>query len=221
MAATDKNVAIRKRQQIENAGRTMFMWVAIAAALVGTAAVVGVSLFERMVFNQEILNEKNNTVRTLKDNNAIVDELKANVRVLNTNEALKETPRSADAEPVSVILDALPSSSNAEAFGASLQKKLLNVDGVSIETLSPLNVETEVEAGNVGEIAYEFTVTTSSQNVAALKTVLQNLEKSIRPIDLVKLSVDQQNNRVTLSGEVHTYFLPETKVELTEIEVEP
>ncbi len=221
MAGSDKQVALRKRQQIEGAGRTMFMWVAIAAALVGTAGVVGVSLFERMVFNQKVLYAKNATLSNLEHNNEIADELKQNVRVLNTNTALLETPRSEDAEPISVVLDALPATANAEAFGASLQKKLLRVDGVTIDSLSPVSVDEIPENGSVAEISFEFSVTTSAGRADALKKVLKNIERSIRPIDILTLTVDQQNNKITMSAEVRTYYLPETKVELTEAEVEP
>ena len=46
----DKNVALRKRQQIENANRTMFTWVAAAAAVVGISIVISVSLFQTIDF---------------------------------------------------------------------------------------------------------------------------------------------------------------------------
>lgn len=223
MADDGKQPALRKRQQIENAGRNMFLWVALAAALVGTAGVVGVSLFQRMVFNQAVINEKNNTVSVLKNNNEIVEDLKNNVRVLNTNAQLRETPRSEGAEPLTVVLDALPSSANADALGTSLQEKLFDVGGVTIENLSPLtadDVATTDETGpTVGTIKYQFTVTTSPSNINALKQVLRNFERSIRAINVKNLKIEQQNNRVSMSGELEAYYLPEAKVELQKKEV--
>lgn len=223
MAVAEKQVALRKRQQIENAGRTMFMWVAISAALVGLAGVVGVSLFERMVFNQRILSAKNTTVSTLKHNNSVVDELKDNVRLLNTNANLYKTPRLAGSEPISAVLDALPASANAEAFGASLQEKLLNADGVSIDLLSPLSATSSEDSDDesVGEIAFQFSVSTAASNASALKEVLRNLEKSIRAIDITSLTIEQQNNKITLSGEVRTFYQPAAQVELKEKAVKP
>src|SRR5690242_6343155 len=117
------NVAIRKRQQIENAGKTMFLWVAISAAVVGLAGVLSASMFERIAFNQKVINAKNKTVDNLKKDNAAVDELKRNVRVRNTDQALADTPRLDGSEPISVVLDALPSNANSSALGASLQQK--------------------------------------------------------------------------------------------------
>ncbi|MBP9667994.1 hypothetical protein KBD87_04310 [Candidatus Saccharibacteria bacterium] len=221
MAATDKQVALRKRQQIENAGRMMFIWVAIAAALVGTVGVVGVSLFNRMVFNQKILAEKNTTADTLKKNNQIVDTLKENVRVINTDQNLVKTPHAQDAEPISVVLDALPATANSEAFGASLQEKLLNIDGVSLESLSPIAGEAVSTQPDVSEIAFRFSVSVASGNATALKKVLSNLEDSIRPVSVRKVSIEQQNNKIAMSVEVSTYYLPETTVQLNKKAVKP
>lgn len=226
MADDGKQPALRKRQQIENAGRNMFLWVAIAAALVGTAGVVGVSLFQRMVFNQRVISEKNNTVSVLKNNNEIVEDLKNNVRVLNTNAQLRQTPRSDGAEPLTVVLDALPAQANADALGTSLQEKLFNVGGITIENLSPTSTAAQTSTADdaensVGTIGYQFTVTTSSSNINALKQVLRNFERSIRAINVISLEIEQQNNRVSMSGELEAYYLPEATVELKDEEVSP
>ena len=135
-----ENTAVRKRQQIESTNKMMFMWVAGAAAIVGVALVLCISLFQRLTFNQRVISEKSQTVSNLQHNNEIVEDLRQNSRVLNTNSALLETPRPQGAEPISVVLDALPSQANSSALGASLQKKLLT--GVSIDSL-PVESVTE------------------------------------------------------------------------------
>lgn len=215
--------ALRKRQQIENAGRNMFLWVAIAAALVGTAGVVGVSLFQRLVFNQRIISEKNTTISTLQKNNSVVDELKDNVRVLNTNSNLRTTPRSPSSEPITVVLDSLPAQPNAEALGTSLQEKLLDVSGVTIDALTPVEADETVAPSEDGPqpITFQFTVSTSASGLDALKTVLRNFERSIRAVNVKNLKLEQQNNRVSMSGELEAYYMPEASVELKEIEVKP
>lgn len=229
----DKDVAIRKRQQIEKAGRTMFIWVATAAAVVGIAAVLAVSLFQRLVFNQKVINAKNETIAVLRDNNTVVNDLKDNVRVLNTNSALLNTDRSENSEPISVVLDALPSQPNSSALGASLQQKLLNVEGVVIESLTvdPIaGVEDNIDTGDTSvsdsetgdnEIRFQFTVSTKASKVNALKEVLKRIESSIRAIDIYKLSVEQQNDSISLSVEGRAYFEPEVTVELQKESIKP
>ena len=182
-----------------------------------------------MTFNQKVINKKNETVKTLKSNNEVVDELKENIRVLNTNEALVDTDRLEGTEPLSVVLDALPAQPNSSALGASLQQKLLDVGGVSIESLTvePIyGVEDDEEAEDVaanemGEINFEFSVSADKSNISALKKVLLNLEQSIRTIDVQSLNIEQQNNTITLSVEGKAFYKSEFKVELIDEEVSP
>ncbi len=219
-----KDAGLRKRQQIENAGRKMFLWIAIAAALVSVAAVVSYSLWQQLVFNQKVIGRKQETVSNLRHNNEIVDKLKDETRVLNTNSALGATPRLDGAEPITVILDALPAQANSAAFGASLEQKLLSVGGVTIESsdVTPAAEEGSGEASTsetaVGEnqIAFQFTVRVDSAQVGKLKDVLTNLQRSIRPVMVTSITIERQSNQMTMDVEGHTVYAPAKKVELTE-----
>ncbi|HMH70384.1 MAG TPA: hypothetical protein VK502_03210, partial [Candidatus Saccharimonadales bacterium] len=84
-----QDIAIRKRQQIANANRMMFIWVAAVSAIVGIAIVASLFLLQKAWFNEKVLAEKAQTASTLTDNNKVINNLKDEVRVLNTNEALK------------------------------------------------------------------------------------------------------------------------------------
>lgn len=224
----DNSPALRKRQQIENANKTMFLWVAGAAALVGIAAVLSVSMFERISFKQEIINEKRATATVLNENNKVADELKEKIRVLNTNQALLSTPRVDGSQPVSVILDALPSAANSSALGASMQQKLLRVDGVTIETLvvDPISgVEDSGDSSSEGSgdnaISFRFTVSAAGGQEAKLQEVLRNLERSIRIVNVTSASLEQQGQggKITMSVEGEAFYQPPTVVELKEKKV--
>ena len=56
--AAKKDVAIRKRQQIAGANRTMFLWVAAISVVVGFCAVAALFLTQNMLFNEKVLSEK-------------------------------------------------------------------------------------------------------------------------------------------------------------------
>jgi hypothetical protein len=204
----------------------MFIWVVVAAAVIGAALVLSLSLFERLSFNQKIIDEKSTTVNNLRDNNEVVDELKDNARVLNTDPSLAETPRPEGRQPISVILDALPSQANSSALGASLQQKLLN-DNVSIESLTVEPIEGaedgegELEDDEVQEITFDFTVSAGADQADALRAVLRKMERSIRTINVTALEIEQQNSKISLSVEGVAYFLPEKRVELEKERVRP
>src|SRR6218665_3607322 len=121
----DNDVAIRKRTQIAQANRTMFIWIAIASALIGTAAVVSIFLFQKLTFNEQVLSVKQETVSTLDHNISVVDSLKDDIQALEVNTALMSVKANDSDEALQVVLDALPSEANSLALGASLQNKLL------------------------------------------------------------------------------------------------
>jgi hypothetical protein len=229
------STALRKRQQIANANRMMFMWVAGVSAVVGIALVASIFLFQKALFNEKVLNEKSKTASTLIKNNKVVDELKNQVRVLNTNTALKSAMAPGESQPIQVVLDALPSEANSSAFGASLQKKFLNADGLQLDALivnpvlgvesqsnsSVQNASKTVSSVTQNTITFSFTVSTNVANANALKSLLTNLEHSIRPIDLTSLSVEAQGVRLVLKVAGATYYEPAKTVDLRNKTVKP
>lgn len=234
--AVDQEVAIRKRQQIANANRMMFIWVAAVSAVVGVAIVGSIFLVQKAWFNEKVLMEKTKTASTLTENNKVIDELKDQIRVLNTNEALKSAMVNSESQPVQVVLDALPADANSSALGSSLQEKFLNGSGLSIESLNvdPVQgVESQTNqsvqdasapnAGTMGDnkIYFRFSVSTAANNATAFKELLQKLERSIRAIDITSLTIETQGARLVLAVEGHAYYEPAKTVELKDKTVKP
>lgn len=232
-----KDTAIRKRTQIAKANRTMFMWVAIVSVVVGIAIVSSIFLVQKIVFNTKIQTEKNKTIATLKADNNNVSDLEAQVRVLDTNQALIDSKASPTDQAVQVILDALPSDANSFALGASLQNKLLSgIPGLTLETLQVdpvVGVEslstdtTTVQAtpvattsgsGDQSQITFRFSVSGSG---TALKQVLTNLELSIRTIDVTSLKIESQGANQLMTVEARAFYEPALTVQLTDKVVKP
>jgi hypothetical protein len=228
-------MALRKRQQIANANRTMFMWVAIVSALVGIAIVGSIFLFQQAMFNEKVLKLKSTTASTLRSNNKAIPELENQVREMNTNQALTDAMAPNQKQPIRVVLDALPSDANSPAFGSSLQAKFLNDPALKIESLnvdpvvgvesqtdsSVVNASRSDSSDNTHEITFRFSVSTDINNVSALKALLQKLERSIRAIDPTSLKIETQGARILLSVEGRAFYEPAKTVELKEKTVKP
>lgn len=221
------DVAIRKRTQIANANKTMFIWIAIASALVGSALVVSIFMAQKLFYNEKVLAEKQTTVSTLEHNNSVAGELEDKIRVLDTNVALSSVKAADSDQAIQVILDALPSEPNSFAFGSSLQNKLLvGIDGLSIESLQVdpiVGVETLAaedaavpEEGTAGyEITFQFQVKGSLES---FKQVLSNLEKSIRTVHITSVRIEIQGTpQMTVRGKV--FYEPEKTIELQDKKV--
>src|SRR5690554_2580760 len=100
------DAAIRKRTQIAKANRTMFIWIAVASALIGSAVVVSIFMAQQLFYNEKVLAEKQETVSTLSHNNSVVGDLEDEIRVLDTNTALTSAKARESNQALQVILDA-------------------------------------------------------------------------------------------------------------------
>lgn len=231
-----QEMALRKRQQIANANRMMFIWVAAVSAIVGIAIVGSIFLFQKARFNEKVLGIKDHTAKTLHDNNKAIPELENAIRQMNTNQALIDSMAPNQTQPIRVVLDALPSDANSSALGASLQEKFLNDPALKIESLTvdPVaGVESQTDANvedaaattegetAANEVVFRFSVSADLSNASALKDLLQRLERSIRAVDIISLNIETQGTRLLLSVEGRAFYEPAKTIELKEETVKP
>ena len=226
MPATErKQGAVKKRQQIQDSSKTMFLWVAGMSVVVGFALVVSWFLWQQIAYKTKVVSVKNETVQILKDNNEAAETLRENMRVRETNTALNEAKADDDDNALQVILDALPSDANSLALGASIQRELADgVSGLSIEslTVTPANDE-QAEGSSVssdageGEISFRLEVTAS--RIDAHKELLERFERSIRVIDIDNLQFERNSDTYTMTLDAHGYFQPAKVIELREEKV--
>jgi len=217
--------ALRKREQISNANRTMFIWIAGVSAIVGVALVISIFLVQKIIFGEKVLNEKKHTVSVLSNNLKVIPSLKDNIAVLNTNENLASVRLNDTDPPLQSVLDALPASPNATALGSSLQKKLLaGVPGVAIESINvdPVtDVDAQSDTNSPSSIKFSFSVSVSNTAYSSLKELLQKIEKSIRPFNVTNLTVEAQPSKVTMMAEGVSYYQPAQSLELRDKVVKP
>ncbi len=218
---------MHKRQQITKANQMMFLWVAGASVVVGFAIVICLFLGQRIIFNNKVIAKKNETQSRLESNIKAVPELEKNIRVLNTNEALKSVRLKDDDLAVQSVLDALPADANDTALGSSLQARLISgVSGVTLETMSvePINTGEEAPAASddgLFKINFTFAVSVDANNTDALREVLLRIERSIRAVNASSLTVESQGNRRLLTVTGFAYYEPAKTIELKDEVVRP
>lgn len=214
---------LRKRQQISRANRTMLLWIAGVSVIVGVSIVLIVFLAQKIWFGEKVLGEKNKTVSVLEKNLKAIDGedgLRNNIQQRNTDKNLMAVRLNENDPPLQSILDALPATPNSTALASSLQIKLLSgIPGVAIETISVDSADqndAQATAGNTGsdQIGFTFSVSTDASNYAALKQVLERLEKSIRPFTVTSLNVEVQGSKVIMTVSGVSYYSLAKTVEL-------
>lgn len=221
----ENDVALRKRAQIAKANQVMLIWVMIVSVVIGFSAVASVFLVNKLVYNQKVINEKNKTVSTLDKNLKSIDGLKDQIRALNSNAALQSVKAGQDDDAVQVVLDALPSSPNSLALGASLQNRILSgINGLTIEQLQVDTVNADGSSssssasGSTQQNSIPFRMTVVG-DVTALDEVLTRLERSIRTIDVTGLTIESRGNNQALIITAQAFYQPETTIQLKDKEV--
>ena len=225
-----KEVAIRKRQMISKANRNMFIAVALASMVLGFAIVGSVFLIKKGVFNNKVIIEKQKTVKTLKASNANYPELETNIKNMRLNKELETLFRDIltgdeDEDILRIIPNSLPSVSNYAALGASISDRLLDINDITIQSVrigrggsSSIGSSTQ-STGLAKPIEYHFSV---YGPITATREVMENLEKSIRIIDVSKMTLTySRTDRLTLDVTGNAYYVDPAIAELGEKEVKP
>lgn len=220
--ATTLQPAMKKRQIIANSNRTMFVWVASMSAIVGICAVLSYFLGQHVITQWNVNSKLSGTLSTLEKNIINVEELRKEVKVLDTNAALNSAKANPEDRAVQVVLDALPADANILALGASLQRRLLtDVDGLETESINIEPAAMSDSGGSSGAEAQSgelpFVIRVNSKDANALKSMLDRLERSIRIISVDSLSIERSSNSYSMSVNARAFYLSEKKLELRQV----
>src|SRR6266496_2457262 len=209
-------VGLKKRQQIENAGRSMFIWVAAASVAVSICVVTVQFLYQQWSYDNRVLGAKYKAADTLKKNIDNSKKLQDAVNALVSNDALASVKTNPDDSNTKSVLDALPGKADSTALATSLQQAILNRSGVTIENITvpsedPLtNNGTATSGTNAPEATpqeMQFTIVVGG-SYDKIRSMMLDLERTIRPIKLtaVDLNGDDAAMTATISGV--TYYQP-------------
>lgn len=212
---------VRKRSLIAKARKNVLYWVGGAASVLSAVAVIATMLVQTAMFNQSVLNQKNDTLKKIRQNIEIAPDLKADIRKLDTNSELRLVRPNDEASALQTILDALPADENRLALGASLQKRIfeeapgVRIDALSVDPSSGDMMSQDGSAeGETGlqQVSFATTISGSPDN---LKRALNRLERSIRAFNITTLTGTTQDNQVSLQITGVAYYFPPANLELT------
>lgn len=204
---------LKKRQQIELAGRNMFVWVVVAAVAVSFCLATGQYLFSKWQYNNKILGAKYTAIDTLKTNINNAKQLKDEVDALVANNDLASVKTNDADSNLKSILDALPTGSDPAALATSLQQTILNRSGVTIEsvTIPPEadSVDPATLASTPQEVRFSFIV---SGSYTKMKALFHDLERTIRPIKVTTVVMTGSLSNLRVNVDAITYYQPSKNV---------
>lgn len=212
-ADTPRLTGLKKRQQIEIAGRVMFVWVAIAAAALSFCAATGQYLFVKWQHNNAVIAAKQKADDTLASNIVSAKDLIKQVDGLVADVPLSTVKTSPTDPNTKSVLDALPTTFDPAALATSLQRVVLSRSGVSIDNIS---VPQELDAPSADstkpvpqEMKFSFIITGSYE---AVKKAMTDVEKTIRPIKITSINMAGSDTNLRAAVEAVTYYQPPKSV---------
>lgn len=210
-----------KQLAINKDNATILIIVGLASFIVVFSLVASQALLKQSSYQGKVINKKQKALKQLKTNQAEVDKLKNSYQTFasgDTNILGGSTKGTGggDGENPSLILDALPSKYDFPGLATSLEKvfksyKLESITGTDDEVTQ--SAQQTVGKPVPVEIPFSISVSGSGQSS---KQMLQIFERSIRPIQINKLtfSVKPQSDELNVKAEAKTYFQPHQKLEI-------
>jgi hypothetical protein len=214
-----KTASFTKRALISKANSTMVIATAVAAFIFIFSMVASKALFSQASYQNKVIDQKKKALATLKGNVSAVGSLKESYR------SFVETPRNVlggnpggtgaqDGDNAKIVLDALPSKYDFPALATSLEK-LITAQGLEIQAISGTDDEVQQSTGSASgtspvPVPIPFQVRVSG-SFDAIKNLIDNFERSIRPIQIKKIdmSAEANGNNLTALIDAQTFYQPE------------
>lgn len=210
---------LKKRQQIASANKMIFVWVVIASVAVSLCGVTSQFLIRQALFNQKIIGAKLTTQSILGQNIENVSKLKSNIDALQADTRLAKVKANPDDTNLKVVLDALPTTDDQTALGASLQQVILPLSAVNATDIATVS-QTDLLLADPSAVIEPSSSPASTFSFAAtgdygrIKTMLGDLERTIRPMDVQKLLFQSADGQVKVIVEGVSYYSPPQTVRL-------
>jgi hypothetical protein len=208
---------LKKRQQIEVAGRVMFVWVAIAACALSFCAATGQYLFAKWQHNNNVMAAKQKASDTLGANINNSKDLIKEVDALVADESLAFVKTDPKDQNTKSVLDALPTTFDPAALATSLQQIILSRSSVAVDNISvPQELAVPSEDAlkpTPQQMSFSFIISGSYDSI---KKAIADVEKTIRPIKITSLNLAGSDNNLRAAVEAVTYYQPAKSVTVEE-----
>jgi len=203
--------------------------LAIGKANAQIVIIVGVASFVTvfcLVAAHAVFGQNQYQARVTKADNAAHNQLVKNIRAYgnlqSAYQAFDSSPTNAiggstsgsgqsDGNNTNVILDALPSSYDFPALASSIEKILTNgnftVTGIS-GTDDQLAQQSNTLAASPQPVPIPFAFSVSNASYTTVQQLMTTLQESIRPIQIVSITLSGGVNNMALTVNAHTYYQP-------------
>lgn len=208
----------KKHIQIEKTNSLMLIMIGVAAAVFSFTIVSVISFGRRLNYQSKVINARVDAENQLKTNLLNVEKLiKAYEEFDSTDLSVLDTKE----KNSKIILDALPSKYDFPALTASIEKIVKTTGPISSVALTGSDLEATAEQSSANPVPIEIPITLSgSAKYETIQTLIINLQKSIRPFKIVKITFTGNQENLNFNIGMVTYYMPEKSLEIIPKEVD-
>ncbi len=211
-----------KRQLIDKSNQKVVIMTSLAAFVVVFCLVASKSLFSQMMYQNNIVKAKKQTLTQLKSDYQAAQNLESSYQqfVGTAQNVIGGNPSGTggnDGDNGKIVLDALPGQYDFPALATSLNK-ILTGQGVKIQSIAGTDDEVaqsqQKETATPEPVPMPFQVSTSGNYQSIVNTV-RTFELSIRPMQVQSLTLSGDDANLTLTLAAQTYYQPQKIFKLT------
>lgn len=207
----------RKRILILKANNSILVVLAVAVGLLAFSLMSTNALIKQATFRSRVIKEKKITALQMKENDRAITSL---VESFKTFDGAPESVIGTADKNSKIILDALPSQYDFPALATSLEK-ILTEGGYDITGISGIDNElgeVDDKTSSPEPIAIPFSLSVKG-DFSKVKNILYDLERSIRPIQILNVGITGSVSDLRVSITAQTFYQPGKSLELTTKEV--
>lgn len=221
-----QNKPLGKRLQIDKTNKRMVIIVAVASVLLVFAIMATRILIGEIGYTTRVLSAKDKAAYQLEQNSKNAEKLSREYRIFaesstNVLSGSQNGTGPLDGSNPRITLDSLPNKYDFPGLISSIEK-ITAARGVKIEAIGGTDDEIASNQSKPSPdpepIPINFTFDVASDYNAA-KAVIADLQRSIRPFNINKISLTGSNKDMRMGVEVQTYFQPTKSIVIEKEEV--
>ena len=224
MASTD---ALTKRVAISKSNTQIVIVVSIASFVTIFCLVAAKTMWSQNSYQARVVSADKVAHQQLVNNINAYNNLTSSYETFvssSTNVIGGQSSGSGDKDGnnAKIVLDALPPAYDFPAVTSSIEK-ILTGSGLKVTSISglddELNQQSNTSSPNPVSVSIPFSFTISNASYQAVGLLINELQQSIRPIQIDSVSVTGGSNDITLTVNAHTYYQPSKTLSITKKEI--
>jgi Tfp pilus assembly protein PilO len=216
MKTFDKTKVSAKHLLVDKNNNTILYAAAITVAVIIFCIVAINSLAGQIAYQNKVIGLKDQADQQLQANITAADAL---VTAYRQFESTEESIIGTAANNSVIVLNALPSKYDFPALAASLEA-LVRDSGASLNAITGIDEEAQAQQGSVDpqpiEIPFQLSATGNLMSIEALVT---NLGRSIRPINIISITLSASGSQIQANISAKTYYQPEKLLDVEQYTV--